>query len=51
MHKHGVSMTEFSGLMVLWYRSISQWADKVLRLTDGKGADLVLETGGTATFP
>ncbi len=33
------------------YRSIPQWADEVLRLTEGGGADLVLETGGTATFP
>ena len=36
---------------VVNYRSIPQWADEVLRLTDGKGADLVLETGGSATFP
>ena len=33
------------------YRSTPQWADEVLRLTAGRGADLVLETGGTATFP
>ncbi|WP_432432259.1 zinc-binding dehydrogenase [Granulicella aggregans] len=32
------------------YRSIPQWADEVFRLTEGRGADLVLETGGTATF-
>jgi NADPH:quinone reductase-like Zn-dependent oxidoreductase len=33
------------------YRSTPNWADEVLRLTEGRGADLVLETGGTATFP
>lgn len=36
---------------VINYRSIPKWADEVLRLTGGTGADLVLETGGTATFP
>ena len=36
---------------VINYKSTPDWADEVLRLTDGKGADLVLETGGTATFP
>lgn len=36
---------------VINYRSTPQWADEVLRLSDGKGADLVLETGGSATFP
>ena len=36
---------------VINYRSTPQWADEVLRLTGGTGADLVLETGGTATFP
>lgn len=36
---------------VINYKSTPNWADEVLRLTDGKGADLVLETGGTATFP
>ena len=35
---------------VINYRSTPQWADEVLRITDGKGADLVLETSGTATF-
>ncbi len=33
------------------YRSTPAWAEEVLRLTDGRGADLVLETGGTQTFP
>lgn len=33
------------------YRSTPNWASEVLRLTEGRGADLVLETGGTATFP
>lgn len=33
------------------YRSIPNWGDEVLRLTDRRGVDLVLETGGTATFP
>ncbi len=33
------------------YKNIPEWAREVLRLTDGKGVDLVLETGGAATFP
>ncbi len=36
---------------VINYKSTPRWAEEVLRLTEGKGADLVLETGGTATFP
>ncbi len=33
------------------YRNTPDWDAEALRLTDGRGADLVLETGGTATFP
>ena len=33
------------------YRATPAWDVEVLRLTDGRGADLVLETGGTETFP
>ena len=36
---------------VITYHSTPQWANEVLRLTQGSGADLVLETGGTTTFP
>ncbi len=36
---------------VINYRSKPKWANEVLNLTDGRGVDLVLETGGTATFP
>ena len=36
---------------IINYRTTPEWADEVLRLTGGRGADLVLETGGTATFP
>ena len=32
------------------YRATPAWDVEVLRLTDGRGADLVLETGGTETF-
>jgi NADPH:quinone reductase-like Zn-dependent oxidoreductase len=32
------------------YRAIPEWQDEVLRLTDGVGADLVLETTGADTF-
>jgi NADPH:quinone reductase-like Zn-dependent oxidoreductase len=32
------------------YRDVPEWDAEVLRLTGGAGADLVLETGGTATF-
>ena len=33
------------------YRQTPEWDAEVLRLTSGRGADLVLETGGTETFP
>ena len=33
------------------YRNTPEWNTEALRLTDGRGADLVLETGGTETFP
>ncbi len=33
------------------YRSTPEWDTELLRLTDGHGADLVLETGGSETFP
>lgn len=36
---------------VINYTSKPNWADEVLRLTDGKGADFVLETGGKQTLP
>ncbi len=36
---------------VINYKLTPKWADEVLRLTEGRGVDLVLETGGTATFP
>ncbi|NYF91529.1 NAD(P)-dependent alcohol dehydrogenase [Tunturiibacter empetritectus] len=36
---------------IINYKFTPKWADAVLRLTDGRGADLVLETGGAATFP
>ena len=35
---------------VVNYKASPQWADEVLRLTDGEGVDLVLETGGAATL-
>ena len=33
------------------YKQTPDWDAEALRLTDGRGADLVLETGGTETFP
>lgn len=32
------------------YRSTSDWDKEVMRLTDGRGADVVVETGGAATL-
>ncbi len=32
------------------YKATPHWADEVLRLTQGSGVDLVLETGGAATM-
>lgn len=32
------------------YRTVEAWDEEVLRLTDGRGVDLVLETGGEATL-
>jgi NADPH:quinone reductase-like Zn-dependent oxidoreductase len=33
------------------YRTHEQWEQEVLKLTDGRGVDLVLEVAGAATFP
>ncbi|PRC92804.1 zinc-dependent alcohol dehydrogenase family protein [Solimicrobium silvestre] len=33
------------------YKTTPEWQDEVLRLTDGKGVDLVLEVGGQGTLP
>jgi len=33
------------------YRTTPDWDKEVLRLTDGQGADIVLEVGGGETFP
>lgn len=33
------------------YKKTPDWDTEALRLTNGRGADLVLETGGTDTFP
>ena len=32
------------------YRANPEWQDKVLRLTDGKGADIIFENGGALTL-
>ena len=32
------------------YKASPEWADEVLRLTDGKGVDLVIDVGGAATI-
>ena len=32
------------------YRTTPDWADEVLRLTEGRGADIVIETGGPGTL-
>ncbi len=32
------------------YRTNSEWSDRVLKITDGIGADLVLDVGGAATL-
>lgn len=32
------------------YKSVPDWDKRVLELTDGRGADLVLDVGGTGTF-
>ncbi|CAH0055811.1 unnamed protein product [Clonostachys solani] len=33
------------------YKKIPDWADEVLKLTQGKGADIIVETGGPETMP
>ena len=33
------------------YRTSPEWQDEVLRITEGKGVDLVLEVGGEQTLP
>lgn len=36
---------------VINYRDNPQWGDEVLRLTGGRGADIVVEVGGPSTLP
>ena len=33
------------------YKKVPEWNKEVLRLTDGRGADIVLEVGGAGTLP
>ena len=40
----------FGADLTINYRNVPDWNAEVLRLTDGCGADLVLETGGAETF-
>ncbi len=42
---------EMGADMTINYKQTPEWDSEALRLTDGRGADLVLETGGTETFP
>lgn len=35
---------------VINYRETEEWDKEVLRLTDGKGADIIVEVGGAQTF-
>jgi NADPH:quinone reductase-like Zn-dependent oxidoreductase len=35
---------------VINYKTTPNWADEVLRFTDGKGADLICEVGGNGTI-
>lgn len=42
---------EMGADLTINYRVTPEWDTEVLRLTGGRGADLVLETGGTETFP
>jgi NADPH:quinone reductase-like Zn-dependent oxidoreductase len=41
---------ELGADLTINYRNTPEWDAEALRLTDGHGADLVLETGGTETF-
>jgi len=36
---------------IINYKTIPEWDKEVLRLTAGKGADIILEVGGGETFP
>lgn len=36
--------------MTINYQATSEWDKEVLKLTDGKGVDLIIETGGADTF-
>ena len=33
------------------YREVEKWGDKVLEITGGKGADVIVEVGGSGTLP
>ena len=42
---------EMGADLTINYKQMPDWDAEALRLTGGRGADLVLETGGTETFP
>jgi NADPH:quinone reductase-like Zn-dependent oxidoreductase len=41
---------ELGASEVINYKTTPDWADEVLRLTNGKGVDLVAEVGGSGTL-
>ncbi|KAK1750095.1 putative zinc-binding dehydrogenase [Echria macrotheca] len=43
-------MGPFAPDFVINYRTTPQWQDEVMRLTDGRGVDVVVETGGAQTL-
>ncbi|KAF2150323.1 NAD(P)-binding protein [Myriangium duriaei CBS 260.36] len=41
---------KFPGILGVNYRTNPEWHEEVLKITDGKGVDLVLEVGGAGTL-
>ncbi|CAG9950153.1 unnamed protein product [Clonostachys rosea f. rosea IK726] len=46
----GTGASDSIGLTIN-YNTTPEWADEVLNLTQGKGADIIVETGGPETMP
>jgi NADPH:quinone reductase-like Zn-dependent oxidoreductase len=42
---------ELGADQVINYREVERWGDKVLEITGGKGANVIVEVGGSGTLP
>jgi NADPH:quinone reductase-like Zn-dependent oxidoreductase len=44
-------LKELGADILINYKEVPSWGDKVLELTDGRGVDVVVEVGGSGTVP